>query len=120
MQVDAGETFQEAAIRETLEEAGVKVDLRGVLRVEHTVRGDTLRLRVIFYAVPVHPDSPPKQQPDEESEGAQWVTLEEAEGMGPWRGSELLQWGRYLQNGHKPAPLSILARERDAIPVDPL
>jgi phosphatase NudJ len=37
--VDPGETFAEAAVRETIEEAGILVTLKGILRVEHTVKG---------------------------------------------------------------------------------
>ena len=52
--VDAGETFEEAAIRETKEEAGIDVNLRGILRVEHSlVSSDCARMRVIFLAEPV-------------------------------------------------------------------
>ena len=32
--VDPGESFEKAALRETLEEAGIHVNLKGVLRVE--------------------------------------------------------------------------------------
>ena len=37
--VDAGESFAEAAVREAWEEAGVKIKLKGVLRVEHSLMG---------------------------------------------------------------------------------
>lgn len=33
--VDPPETYENAAIRETLEEAGLKVQLKGILRLEH-------------------------------------------------------------------------------------
>ena len=47
------ETFQECAIRETLEEGGIKVTLKGVLRVEHSEANKYgSRMRVIFYAEP--------------------------------------------------------------------
>jgi 8-oxo-dGTP pyrophosphatase MutT (NUDIX family) len=36
--VDGGETFQMAGKREVLEEAGVRVVLKGIIRIEHTVR----------------------------------------------------------------------------------
>ena len=52
--VDAGETFAQAAMRETIEEAGMEVELKGILKVEHT-SGDGLaqpfyQMRVFFYA----------------------------------------------------------------------
>lgn len=51
--VDAGETFSMAAHRETKEEAGIDIEIMGVLRVEHGLMGgDSARMRVIFYAEP--------------------------------------------------------------------
>ena len=50
--VDRGETFNEAAVRETKEEGGIDIDLKGILRVEHSPVGDEARMRVIFYAEP--------------------------------------------------------------------
>jgi 8-oxo-dGTP pyrophosphatase MutT (NUDIX family) len=35
--VDPPESFHEAAIRETLEEAGIHVELKGVLRIEYNI-----------------------------------------------------------------------------------
>lgn len=51
--VEKGETLLEAAMRNTLEEAGISIIVEGILRVEHTVmpRGN-VRLRVIFVARP--------------------------------------------------------------------
>ncbi len=37
--VDAGETFVMAANRECVEEAGIKVDLKGILKVDHSLHG---------------------------------------------------------------------------------
>ena len=40
-------------MRECKEEAGIDIELKGVLRVEHSVQGgDEARMRVIFYAEP--------------------------------------------------------------------
>ncbi len=78
--VDRGQNFVEAALRETLEEAGVLVNLIGVLAVEHMVYGgNEARMRVIFYAEPCDPNCTPKSFADKESECAAWVTLEELE-----------------------------------------
>ncbi len=75
--VEPGETFVQAAQRETLEEAGVPIAVEGILRVEHSPLADgKARLRVILVARPAD-DTPPKRQPDEDSLGAAWVTLEE-------------------------------------------
>ena len=78
--VDSGQNFVEAAFRETMEEAGVEVNLIGILAVEHTVSYDNhARMRVIFYAEPCNPDCTLKTIPDDESECAAWMTLEDLE-----------------------------------------
>ena len=50
--VDYGETFVQAAHRECMEEAGIKVNLKGILKVDHAVSKDHARMRVIYYAEP--------------------------------------------------------------------
>lgn len=76
--VDAGQTLQEAAVREAEEEAGCAIELTGVLRVEYA--HDYGRLRVIWAAAPVEPAAPLKTVADAESRGAEWVTLAETVG----------------------------------------
>ena len=69
--VNEGETFFQAAHRECREEANVEIELKGILRVEHSVYGPTsARMRVVFYAVPVDDRQIPKDYPDKESEEA--------------------------------------------------
>ena len=64
--VEAGESFQQAAVRETIEETGVRVALDGVIRVEHSPRLGFARMRVVFLAHPLDDDARPKQEPDDE------------------------------------------------------
>ena len=114
--VEQGETFIQAAHREVAEEAGIRVDIKGVLRVEHSVYGPTqARMRVIFFAVPVDPSAPVKKKKDKESEEASWVTLEELKlmtrGTPGLRGPELYQWGSYIEKEGIIAPINILCRE---------
>lgn len=139
--VDSGESFETAALRECKEEAGIDVELKGVLRVEHSLAGgDVARMRVIFYAEPakVVKDSDdkqhennheyfvktygenlnPKQIADGESEEARWVTLDEFEDFPKKRGPELIQWGRYLESGGLVMPLNILTNETSPISKD--
>ena len=71
--VDAGQTLQEAAVREAEEEAGCLVELTGVLRVE--LMPFCHRLRVIWAGRPKNADAPLKSVPDAESRGATWTTL---------------------------------------------
>ena len=76
--VDAGETFREGAHRECIEEAGVEIDLKGIIKVEHYLYNqDDAKMRVIFYAEPKDPDVVPKQVEDQESIEARWVTIDE-------------------------------------------
>lgn len=72
--VEPGETIVEAAVRETLEESGVPIEVEGLLRVEHTPSAHDARVRVFLVARPVD-DTPPKRTPDEHSLEARWVTL---------------------------------------------
>lgn len=106
--VDPGETFVEAALRETREEAGIDVVLEGVVRVEHAPRLDGQRIRVFFLARPKD-DTPPKSTADEHSLGARWVTLEEVRRL-PLRGDEVEAWLAACLEGRLPvAPMSLLA-----------
>ncbi|KAL6042772.1 Nudix hydrolase domain-containing protein [Balamuthia mandrillaris] len=117
--VEMGESFTEAAIRETKEEGGIPVVLKGLLRVEHTPSGRSSRMRVIFYAEPAD-DTPPKSVPDEESLEARWVTLEELQQLSkqpPYlRGTEPTEWFGYVANGGPIFPISLLCPETQAAP----
>lgn len=111
--VDSGEDLCTAAVRETLEEAGVQVELKGVLRVEHTPRESHVRLRVIFYAEPVAATTP-KSLPDYESVGASWIRADELRGV-RLRGREPVDWIHYLENGGLVFPLALISGERSPV-----
>lgn len=114
--VEAGESFAEAAVRECEEEAGIRVKLDGILKLEHTPsvvhgEGDD-RMRVIFLASPVNLEQQPKSVADKESVRAFWVDWDKLEERcSPLRGPEPEEWFRYVANGGSAAPLALLGDE---------
>ncbi|MFO0624484.1 MAG: NUDIX domain-containing protein [Polyangiales bacterium] len=108
--VEAGETLDAAAVRETLEESGVPVVIEGVLRVEHRAGEDgTARVRVWFVARPAD-DTPPKRTADVHSLEARWVTLEELDAL-TLRGDEVREVFRHASGGCAVYPMGVLAPE---------
>ncbi len=109
--VEAGETFLQGALRETKEEAGLEVELTGIIRVEHTPMPDgTARLRVIFAARPATANVVLKREADEHSAQARWYTLDEARALS-LRGSEVVEALRYVADGRPVHPLTLLTAE---------
>jgi 8-oxo-dGTP pyrophosphatase MutT (NUDIX family) len=106
---ELGENLIAAACRETLEETGISIRLTGIIRIEHSPRPDSARVRVIFVGEPVD-DSQPKSIPDEESLGAAWVTLTELSRY-PLRGREVEDLLHYVAADGPVYPLSLLQRE---------
>lgn len=101
--MDGGEVLSTAAIRETQEEAGVDVELKGVLAMEYHPCGVSqrssshiVRMRVVFYAEPTEAywSRPPKSSPDFESAGACWCSVDDIESGLRLRGSEPRKWSR--------------------------
>ncbi|MCP4353876.1 MAG: NUDIX hydrolase [Desulfobacterales bacterium] len=107
--VGPGEGFIEAVRRETLEEAGIPIEVDGVVRIE--CLPDNAGMRLIFSARPAD-DTPPKSEPDEHSLEAGWFTLEEMKTL-QFRCSDAINIFSYITKGGFVAPLSTLAREGD-------
>jgi ADP-ribose pyrophosphatase YjhB (NUDIX family) len=107
--VEWPETFAEAAVRETREEAGVDVELDGVVRVEHSPLGGHARMRVCFVAHP-RGDPTPKAAPDEDTLGAAWVTPAEMKTL-PLRDSLALALVRLVERSAPLLPMSAWALE---------
>jgi phosphatase NudJ len=107
--VEHGETFADAARRETLEESGIEVKLDGILKVEHSPVPGGARMRIIFVGRPIS-DKPPKRVPDDESLEARWVTLEELERL-ELRGSEVRDLFHAVEDGAPIAPMTLLGSE---------
>jgi phosphatase NudJ len=112
--VEPGETFAEAAVREALEETGVPVRLLGILRVEHSPRGETARMRVVFLAEPAA-DVPPKSVPDEDSLGAAWVHPDELDAYA-LRGPDVVELLGHVAGGGAVYPLDVLQLEGTPYP----
>ncbi|KAH3759233.1 NUDIX hydrolase [Pelomyxa schiedti] len=102
--VDYGETFPTGAVRETLEEAGIPVNLEGILRIQHSFVGFH-RFRVIFLAHPAD-NTPLKTVPDEETLEARWVTTEEL-ATKRLRSMEVLKIFKWVERGPPVYPLSL-------------
>ena len=109
--VEPGETLAEAAVRETLEESGVRVVLDGVLRVEHSPAPDAARVRAIFVAHPA-PGSAPR--PTEDSLDARFFTPSEMRTL-DLRGPDVLAYVDHVAAGAPLLPLAAIAREHDPL-----
>lgn len=108
--VDPGESLQDAARREAMEETGINVQLDGIVRIEHSPKADnTARIRVVFLAHPAS-SSVPKHKPDQESLGAGWFTLDQMRTL-KLREEELVELFEYLSKEPEIAPLTILTVE---------
>ncbi len=98
--VEPGENLVAAAVRETAEEAGVAIGLRGLLGFDHEETPGRRKLRFGFVG-DVAIDTPPKNRPDGHSRGAAWRTKAELATL-PLRAPEVLTWIARYESG---APL---------------
>mmetsp|Transcript_20441 Transcript_20441/g.20561 ORF Transcript_20441/g.20561 Transcript_20441/m.20561 type:complete len:366 (+) Transcript_20441:151-1248(+) len=118
--VDAGESLTAAALRETKEEAGIDIELKGILSLEYDARegnrgnSSYIRIRIIFYAEPIDVHQIPKSCPDFESAGACWCSEEEIKSILKLRGNEPRIWVKYLSRGGVIHPLSLLAERENS------
>lgn len=110
--IDSGESPAQAAIRETKEEAGIDIQLTGVIKVEYHPKKDRsgrqyVRMRFIFYAEPLDCDQLPKSIPDYESAGATWCHADQVGGL-PLRGSEPVTYFKYVAAGKPIYPMDMI------------
>lgn len=111
--VEPGETLRAAALRETWEEAGLQIELDGILRIEHSPAADMTRVRVLFTAQPV-PDAP--TQPPVDALQTRFVTLADLATL-PLRGPDVRAIFEAVAAGHPVLPLDSICHERDAFRV---
>lgn len=105
--VEPGESLEQGALRETLEETGVPVRLTGLLRLEHLAMGPHVRVRAIYLAE-AEGDTPPKSVPDEHTLEARWCSLEEAKQL-DLRAPEVVDLVRGVLMGARAFPLAVIA-----------
>jgi phosphatase NudJ len=111
--VEPGETLRQAALRETWEEAGLQIELDGILRIEHSPAPDMTRVRVLFTAHPL-PDAPTQTPVD--SLQVRFVTLADLAAL-PLRGPDVRAIFEAVAAGHPVYPLSLICHEREAFSV---
>ncbi|KDO33938.1 hypothetical protein SPRG_01817 [Saprolegnia parasitica CBS 223.65] len=114
--VDAGETPDEAALRETKEEAGLDIRLTGLLRLEYHPKTDSdgrsyVRMRFVFLGEPVDVNQRPKSIPDYESAGATWCHVDEIKSL-PLRGPEPVKYFEYVAGDGPVHPMSSMYMKR--------
>lgn len=87
--VELGEDLVAACIRETVEEAGIVIAVRGLLGFDHEALAGRARLRFTFVGDPV--SGALKATADRHGRGARWVTPAELASL-PLRHREVLRW----------------------------
>ncbi|MGE0711539.1 MAG: NUDIX hydrolase [Planctomycetota bacterium] len=109
--VEPGESIFAGALRETLEESGVPVELSGLLEVQHMAFPDgNAKLRVILLAEP-REETPPLSPPgNEHSLEARGVDLAELAGL-PLRSDEVRLLFQQVASGRAAAPLACFQSE---------
>ncbi|KAK5574898.1 hypothetical protein RB653_010152 [Dictyostelium firmibasis] len=108
--LNVNEALQQCAIRETKEETGIDIELKGILRVEFSPMAGYSRMRVIFYAEPIDENQPPRLIPNYESMGAVYVSVNDLSSFS-LRGKEPTIWFNYVDKNKPIHPLSLLALE---------
>ena len=108
--VEIGETPAEAAIREAFEEAGIRIRLDGVIRVEFSPDdSEPARSRFFFLGSPVHSAQKPESAKGGGPEIA-WVGAHEVEGLN-MRHHEAADVIRAVASGCPIAPLDLVTIE---------
>jgi phosphatase NudJ len=117
---EPAETLLEAAGRETLEEAGVAIDLHGFLWFDHHwvpgENGTCSKMRFVLFARPIGVTTP-KRAPDRHSLEARWIGPQELSDY-PLRDYEVIPLLRHVTGGCPVIPLSCYQGWHDALRAD--
>ena len=124
--VENGDNHESTAHKETREEAGIEINLLGILHIQSQMTKTGARQRVIYFAEPKDLNQEPKSIPDEESISAKWLTIAELEHLARrpppegLRGKELLIYARYVEQQKGPIyPLTLLSMSEHTQPSVP-
>lgn len=105
--VEPGESLVEAAVRETMEEAGVRVKPAGIVHIDQSWGGSgDSRYTRLRYGIVAHPvgSTTPKSVADEHSIEARWVALSEAPKL-HLRGDDVLDLFALVDRGGPILPM---------------
>ena len=94
-----------------MEEASIKIVLKGIIKINY--KKGRKWMNVFYYAEPEDPDCELKTVPDEESEEARWVSLDEFSKFEKIRSKEMIKYGKYIEQGGRIMPLDILNESKD-------
>ena len=108
--VEHGESFREAAIRETREEAGVDVELTGLIKVEAFPLSDDRHYMKVIFTGKTTKGFPRKDFEDEHSIQSAWMTTEEIQEV-HLRSYEVIMYINHYLNGEV-YPLEVLQDDR--------
>lgn len=108
--VDPGETFQEGASREALEEAGIHIIVKGIIAFQDILRSaNTGQQRIIFLCEQLG-DEAPKSHADHHSMQAKWFTFDEVKVLGnqnKLRDNEVVKHISHVELEYPVAPIGI-------------
>lgn len=107
--VEPGEDLVTAAIRETKEEAGVDVEVTGIVAIDHMPRlpgWDFARWRFVVEARLTPTSPPPRTEPGPDTLGAGFFSLQELQDL-PLRGKDALALVRHHMGGAAVAPIDL-------------